>query len=92
MQDTTTNVLETIEPSQTPLLDKQNRRFLTPKEIAAYVLTSYGTKNLNSYVDTWKQYFLLNYTGLSGSAIATMNAVTSIWDALDDPLSGIVID
>ncbi len=92
MQENSTNVLQSIEPSQSPKLDKQNRRFLTPKEIAAYVLTSYGTKNLNSYVDTWKQYFLLNYTGLSGSAIASMNAITSIWDALDDPLSGIVID
>ena len=55
MQETTTNVLESIEPSPKPLLDKQNRKFLTPKEIAAYVLTSYGTKNLNSYVDKWKQ-------------------------------------
>ncbi len=92
MQENNNSVLNTIEPTQTPLLDKQNRRFLTPKEIAAYVLTSYGTKNLNSYVDTWKQYFLLNYTGISGAGIATMNAVTSIWDALDDPLSGIIID
>lgn len=92
MQETKSAALESIEPAKAPVLDKQNRRFLTPKEIAAYVLTSYGTKNLNAFVDTWKQYFLLNYTGLSGAGIATMNSVTSIWDALDDPLSGIIID
>lgn len=73
-------------------VDKQHRRFLRPKEIAALTLTSFASKNLSAFVDTWKQYFLLNYMGLSGATIALMNTITSIWDALDDPLSGIIVD
>lgn len=92
MQEHNASVLTDIQPTPSAGLDKQKRRFLTPKEIAAYVLTSYGTKNLEAYIETWKQYFLINFTGLSGSSIALMNAITNIWDALDDPLSGIIID
>ena len=97
MQENTTSV-SSLEQEQDELrnvdkyFDKQHRRFLRPKEIAAFVLTSYATKNLSQYTDTWKQYFLINYTGLTGAAVALMNTVTSIWDALDDPLSGIIID
>lgn len=95
MAENTGAVIETNEEeirSSSFLEEQHTKKFLTPKEIAAFVSTSYGTKNLNAYVDTWKQYFLLNYTGLSGSSIALMNTITSVWDALDDPLSGIIID
>jgi Na+/melibiose symporter-like transporter len=38
------------------------------------------------------QYFMMNFLRLSGTAFGTASLITSIWDALDDPISGIIID
>lgn len=38
------------------------------------------------------RYFKLNFLTISGSAYGRMNLIPSIWDAMDDPISGIVID
>ncbi len=67
-------------------------RYLTPKEMAAYCLTSYGQNNLNSFVGSTKQYFMMNFLGLTGGQYGTMGAISTVWDALDDPISGIIID
>ncbi len=68
------------------------KRYLRPKEIAAYALTSYGQDNLSGFVNNTKGYFMMNYFEMSGDSYAKMRMFSSIWDALDDPLSGIIID
>ncbi len=71
---------------------KVERRLITPKEIAAFAVTSYGLNNLTSFVGATKQYFMMSYLGLSGKAYGFLGTVSTVWDALDDPISGIVID
>lgn len=68
------------------------RRLVRPREIAAYALTSYGLNNLTTYVGSTKQYFMMSFLGLSGTAYGTLSTIATVWDALDDPISGIIID
>lgn len=67
-------------------------RYLRPREIAAYALTSYGLNNLTSFIGATKQYFMMSYMGLTGKQYGLLGTVSTVWDALDDPISGIVID
>ena len=68
------------------------KRLVRPREIAAFALTSYGLNNLTSFIGSAKQYFMMSSLGLSGKAFGLLGTVSTVWDALDDPISGIVID
>ncbi len=68
------------------------RRYLSPREIAAYCLTDLGTAALSTFVGNSKQVFMMNYMGISGSAWGILSGISTAWDALDDPISGVVID
>ena len=70
----------------------EEKKYVRPREIAAYALTSYGINNLTSFIGSTKQYFMMSFLGLSGTAYGLINTISTIWDALDDPISGIVID
>ena len=68
------------------------KRLVRPREIAAFAITSYGLNNLTSFIGSTKQYFMMSFLGLSGKAYGLLGTVSTLWDALDDPLSGIIID
>ena len=68
------------------------KRLVRPREIAAFALTSYGLNNLTSFIGSTKQYFMMSFLGLSRKAFGLLGTVSTVWDALDDPISGIVID
>lgn len=68
------------------------KRYLSPKEIFAFCFTSLGINSLNTFVGNCKQYFMMNFMGISGSAYGLLTAISTVWDALDDPISGVVID
>lgn len=69
-----------------------DRRYLRPREIAAYILTAFGQKNLNAFVDANRQFFMISFLGLSGSAYGLIMFFETIYDALDDSISGLIID
>lgn len=69
-----------------------NRRYLRPREIFAFLLTSFGQKNLSQYVNAFRQFFVISFLGLSGSAYGIIMFIESIYDALDDSISGLIID
>ncbi len=68
------------------------KKLVAPREIAAYALTSYGINNLNSFIGSTKQYFMMSFLGISGTQYGVLGTASSIWDAMDDPISGVVID
>ncbi|MEE1011558.1 MAG: MFS transporter [Acutalibacteraceae bacterium] len=74
------------------IVEQNTKRYVRPREIAAYALTSYGLNNLTSFIGSTKQYFMMSFMGLTGGQYALLGTVSTIWDALDDPISGIVID
>ena len=70
----------------------QDRRYLRPKEIAGYLLTSFGQKNLSQYVNAFRQFFAISFLGMSGSTYGIIMFIESIYDAVDDSISGLIID
>lgn len=68
------------------------KRYLTPKEIAAFVLVNFGQKNLNQYVSVYKEFFMIQFLKLNSTAYANINLFATIYDAVDDTLSGLIID
>ena len=84
----TTTVVEEVNSE----VSAANRRYLRPKEIAAYLLTSFGQKNLSQYVNAFRQFFAISFLGMSGSTYGVIMFIESIYDAVDDSISGLIID
>ncbi|MGN0532983.1 MAG: hypothetical protein ACI4IK_01375, partial [Eubacterium sp.] len=73
-------------------LSYTKKKYLTPKEIAAFVLVNFGQKNLNQFVSVYKEFFLIQFLKLNTTAYANINLFATIYDAVDDTLSGLIID
>ncbi|MGN0571732.1 MAG: MFS transporter [Candidatus Fimenecus sp.] len=96
MADTTTvTASETVETEVAQVEKKvsaQNRRYLRPREMFAYLLTAFGQKNLNEFVNGNRQFFMISFLGISGKAYGVIMFLEMLYDALDDSLSGVIID
>lgn len=70
-------------------LAKQNKKYLRPKEIFAYLLADFigGSSNPVNM-----QFYWMNFFNISGKQYANLALFTSMYDALDDPISGFIID
>ena len=97
MENTTTTTVvnevdaDTIE-TNVQEASTQDRRYLRPKEIAGFLLTSFGQKNLSQYVNAFRQFFAISFLGMSGSTYGVIMFIESIYDAVDDSISGLIID
>ena len=89
----TTAVMTQEDESIVSEADKiSNRRYLRPREIVAFLLTTFGQKNLNQYASAYRQFFMISFLGLSGAAYGLIVFIESIYDAADDSISGVIID
>ena len=91
-EETLTEELTQSEMEELDKLAYTHKRYLTPKEIAAYVLVNFGQKNLSQFVDAFKEFFMIQFLKLNSTAYANINLIASIYDALDDTISGLIID
>lgn len=91
-EEVITNELTQAEMDELEKLAYTHKRYLTPKEIAAYVLVNFGQKNLSQFVDTFKEFFMIQFLKLNTTAYANISLFTSIYDAVDDTISGLIID
>lgn len=73
-------------------LEYTKKRYLAPKEIAAFVLVNFGQKNLSQFFNAFKEFFMIQFLKLNTTAYANINLFASIYDAVDDTISGLVID
>ncbi len=93
---TTTTVTNEVEvqavEAEVEQASSQDRRYLRPKEIAGYLLTSFGQKNLSQYVNAFRQFFAISFLGMSGSTYGIIMFIETIYDAVDDSISGLIID
>ena len=93
---TTTTVAEEVEANAVESSVEQastlDRRYLRPKEIAGFLLTSFGQKNLSQYVNAFRQFFAISFLGMSGSTYGIIMFIETIYDAVDDSISGLIID
>lgn len=70
-------------------LSKKEKRYLKPKEIFAYLLADF-IGGSSSVVNM--QFFWMNFFNITGGQYARLALFTSAYDALDDPISGLIID
>lgn len=96
LADTTTVTVEenvqTEVEQEVKKASAQNRRYLRPREMFAYLLTAFGQKNLNEFVNGNRQFFMISFLGISGKAYGIIMFLEMLYDALDDSLSGVIID
>ena len=86
---------EEITSDDQAALDKlayTKKRYLTPKEIAAFVLVNFGQKNLSQFVTSNMEFFMITFLKLNTTAYANIKLFTTIYDMLDDTISGLIID
>ncbi len=93
---TTTTVVDEVDAgtveNNVQEASTQDRRYLRPKEIAGFLLTSFGQKNLSQYVNAFRQFFAISFLGMSGSTYGLIMFIETIYDAVDDSISGLIID
>ena len=83
--------LETEEELESEIeeIAKSKKKYLRPKEIIAYLLADFFSGS-SSPVDS--QFYWMNFFNISGGQFARLTLFTSLYDALDDPISGFIID
>lgn len=92
-QETTLTVESEIELEQEiEQIQSQNKRYLRPKEILAFCIVNFASQNYNEFINSNLQYFLIQFMGIDSTAYANINLLTSAYDAVDDTLSGLIID
>ncbi len=96
MADTTVatqeEYVETEVEQQVEKASAQNRRYLRLREMIAFLLTAFGQKNLNEFVNGNRQFFMISFLGISGKAYGSIMFLETLYDALDDSISGLIID
>lgn len=88
-------VNEEVTAEELEVLDKlayTKKNYLTPKEIAAYVLVNFGQKNLSQFIGAFKEFFMIQFLKLNTTVYANINFFASVYDAVDDTISGLIID
>ena len=70
----------------------RKHRYLSPKEIFAMGAVAFGQKNLDEFCNANLQFFIIQFFLLSPNAYANISLGASIYDAVDDTLSGLIID
>lgn len=90
--ETLTADLTQAEIDELDKLAYTHKRYLSPKEIAAFVLVNFGNKNLTQFVSAFKEFFMIQFLKLNTTAYANINLFASIYDAADDTISGLIID
>lgn len=46
----------------------------------------------NAFVSSFLTIYLTDYLGITGTAIGTMYLIARIWDAVNDPMMGVIVD
>ena len=70
----------------------KEKRYLRPKEMISYCLVALSQRNIDEFVNSFRQKFAIDNLGLDPTVYANIQLGASIYDALDDTISGLVID
>ena len=73
-------------------LDQQHKQYLSPKHYIAYILSGFGDTNWNSFHNKESFYYYNVMLGAPATTLALASTVSSALDAIDNALSGLIID
>ena len=87
----TAEIIEEVTEDQISESTKE-RRYLKPSEMISFCIVALGQKNIDEFHGAYKSKFAIDNMGISSKAFANISLATSIYDALDDTISGLIID
>ena len=73
-------------------MEKNGNATIKRKEYLTYALGSFGYASITGYVSSYYNYFLTNCMLIGPAAIGTLMLVARIWDGINDPIEGVIID
>ncbi len=69
-----------------------SRRFIGNKELLAYGFSNFGSSLTTGYIGSFYTYFLTNVFLIHYRLIALVSSIILVWDAVNDPIMGILFD
>lgn len=74
-------------------MNKSNRlKDRTTREILAFSLLPFGMSTINSLLGTALNMYFTDVLGLSLAMTGIVLSATKIWDAVNDPMMGMIVD
>lgn len=75
--------------SKTKRIDLKNS---TAKEIIAFSLLPFGLLTIQTLINTALNLYLTDVLGLTLAMTSVVLSATKIWDAVNDPMMGMIVD
>jgi len=87
--------MEATQSKETPQSAdrKQSRvRYVGRRETAAYGIANGGFVVNRNIISAYMNYYLINVFRVNSNAVASMYLLEGIWDIVNDPLTGVLVD
>ena len=73
-------------------LEQQKKRYLSPKEFAAYIVSGFGDKNWETFNGSNSFFFNTTFLNADPVVLSLSSSVCAIADTFDNAISGPIID
>ncbi len=92
MADNQTAVTENEQAKVDRQLEQQNKFYLTPKEMASYILSGIGDKNWDTFNGANSDFYYRTIIGAEAATLSTASVICTFADTFDNAISGPIID
>lgn len=69
-----------------------NDKTITRKSVLAYGMGGFGRQSLYIIQNTFLMYYFVSVAGLNSAAVGVMMMLAKVWDAINDPIMGSLVD
>ena len=98
MSDETTAVESVVPtpPTSNDLSDREKellgRKYLKPRDYALFSLARFASSAVTGLIQGYLLYFYTSCIGISSTTVGVMFLVSKIFDGLNDPIMGVIVD
>ncbi len=73
-------------------LEQQNKFYLSPKEMASYILSGVGDKNWETFSGSNSDFYYRTIIGAEAATLSTASVICTFADTFDNAISGPILD
>lgn len=73
-------------------LEQQNKFYLSPKEMASYILSGVGDKNWETFNGSNSDFYYRTIVGAEAATLSTASVICTFADTFDNAISGPILD
>lgn len=73
-------------------VENQSRTFISPSAMISYILSGFGDKNWDEFKNTYKLFYNTTFLNVKPMTFAATEAAVGVVDALDNSISGPILD